>query len=578
MTAHFPRTRREVREGLIPSHALLERAGFIRQVAAGVYALLPLGWRVHQRICQIIFAEMERGGVQNVQLPILQPESLWQQSGRWAKYVQSGTMFVTTEQQSRQPYGLAPTAEEVVTALVAAELSGWRELPLHLHQIGPKFRDELRPRMGLLRGREFSMSDAYSFDPDEDGMRASFDMYRGIYRRIFEAVGLRSCIAVQADSGAIGGQGSSEFMAVCDVGEDELLTCDHCDYGANMERAASRYTRPSYSDERRTIRWVPTPGIRTVEELERHFADQGITAQHMVKTIICTVNPKGNDPYDIAVCIRGDLGINLVKVRNALGADEVVPALDPVVREVTGAEVGFAGPIGQRNVRILFDQSVCGMSNFLCGYNTTDHHALDVNFGGELPEPEHYYDLHNAAEGHGCPNCDEGRLGISRGIEVGHIFMLQQGYARALDVSFLDQSGEAQVPWMGCYGIGTTRLMQAIVEQNRDGQGICWPEAVAPYQAHILTANHEADVQRELADRLYEQLSARGIDVLYDDRGESAGVKFADADLIGCPRRITVGRLAAEGKVELRLRHTGEQQEFTCEEVLQLLSSIPTSC
>ncbi|PJA93297.1 MAG: proline--tRNA ligase [Candidatus Kerfeldbacteria bacterium CG_4_9_14_3_um_filter_45_8] len=488
----IPRTRREVAEGLSGAHALLVRAGYIRQVTAGVFVLTHLGWRVLRKIEAIIFAEMEHDDVLNIQMPIIQPAELWEQTGRWDKYVRSGTMFQTTS-SSGQRYGLAPTAEEVVTWLAASEVSSWRDLDedgLHFHQIGWKYRDETRPHGGLLRGREFNMSDAYSFDVDEEGMRRSFDMYRAMYWRIFAKVGLHRLISVQADSGAIGGSGSAEFMALSDVGEDVLLTCDSCDYGANVERATSRWPRQGYDADRRTRRNEHTPGTKTVEELEALFGEDGVTARHMVKTIILTCNAE-TDPFEVAVCIRGDLEINLVKVRNALNVDSVVAAAASVVIAATGAEVGFAGPLGLENVRrILFDKSVEDMVNFLCGLNRTDYHALDVNFGTEdLPLPSEFRDLHTAVEGHGCPNCNKGHLHESHGVEVGHIFQLGTIYSEPMGATYTDANGKDQVIWMGCYGIGVTRLLQAVVDQNRDDAGICWPASVAPFHVHIVPIN-----------------------------------------------------------------------------------------
>ena len=556
----FPSTRREMREGLSRSQLLLEQAGYIRALSAGVYHLLPLGWKVHQKVCAIVYEEMERDGVQNMQLPILQPRELWVRTGRWEKYKLSKTMFVTTESHSGNEFGLAPTAEEAVTALVAAELNSYRQMPLSLHQIGPKFRDEMRPHGGMMRCREFSMSDAYSFDVSAEAMRASFEMYREIYSRIFKRVGLTNCISVQADSGAIGGQGSAEFMAVCGVGEDTLLTCDICDYGANAEKADSNYVRLAQDSDLRPIRHEVTPDVKTVEQLKALFPE--LTAQNMVKTIILTVNPESDSPYEVAVCIRGDLEINLTKVTNALKADEVVTAAPEVVREVTGAEVGFAGPLGLGNVKqILFDYSTEGMTNFLCGYNTTDHHALDVNFGADVPVPEKFHDLHMATAGHGCPRC-VGILQESKGIEVGHVFMLQQGYAKSLGVTFSVEDGTEQIPWMGCYGIGTTRLLHAIVEQNCDDRGIIWPTSVAPYLVHLMAVKASDHTQKVMADALANAFEEAKVELLYDDRDSSPGEKFTDADLIGCPWRVMVGRKAKDGVVEVRNRRSGEVIEL----------------
>ncbi len=549
----FPPTLRTMRESMITSHSLLEKGGFIRSVgSAGIFALLPLGKLVHDRVCGIVFNEMSKFGIQHVDLPILQSSLLWEQTGRWEKYLKSHTMFTTKEYYSSEMFGLSPTAEEVVTMLVASDIKSWRQLPVILHQIGRKFRNEMRPRYGMVRSREFVMSDAYSFDLDEEGMRKSFLLMRDIYQQIFERLGLTNCISVQADSGTIGGKGSAEFMAVCEVGEDTLLTCTKCDYGANVEKSNSQYPKYEYDTNLLPIRHELTPNTKTVEELKQLFPD--IKAHHMIKTIIFTVNAETKEPYEVAVCIRGDLGVNTIKLANILAADSVVPAVDYVVEEVTGAAVGFAGPIGLTKVkRILFDESTKVMTNFLCGYNTTDHHALDVNFGRDFNSPEEFYELHTAIAGHGCPECG-GALKESKGIEVGHVFMLQRGYAEAMNATYLDSSGQSQTIWMGCYGIGTTRLLHAIVEQNYDDKGIIWPITVAPFLVHIVPVDYTDERVLNLANILYENLIKAGVDVLLDDRTERVGVKFNDADLIGCPYRITVGRLASEGKVEFKDR------------------------
>lgn len=571
MSRHFPLTRREMRKGLMSSQALLEQAGLIRAVAPGIYALLPLGFEVHQRICAIIYEEMAKAGVHNCQLPILQPSELWKQSGRWQRYTDSGTMYQTTDNHTGHVYGLAPTAEEVVTTIAAMEVTSHRQLPLHLHQIGPKFRNEVRPRMGLLRCREFGMSDAYSFDADEEGMRESFAMYRRIYDQVFARVGLRRCISVQADSGAIGGQGSAEFMALSGEGDDVLLTCGNCDYGANAEKAESLIPEHAFSTALKPMHIEDTPGVMTVEQLQGFFP--GIEPWQMVKTIIFTVDAETGASYEVAVCIRGDLEVNTTKVINLLGASSVTPADASVVREVTGAEVGFAGPIGLENVRrIIFDHSVALMTNFLCGVNQTGKHALDVNIGRDFRAPNSYHDVHLAKGEDVCAACGGGVLNESRGIEVGHVFMLQQGYAEKLGATFMNAEGQSQVIWMGCYGIGTTRLLQAIVEQNRDDRGIIWPVSVAPYDAYVMPINASGNDQAHLTDHVCQDLVEAGYNVLKDDRDAGAGMKFADADLIGCPWRITVGRGTKDNNVEIRSRQTSDPDDSKVVHVSHVVS------
>lgn len=569
MTRHFPATRREIRGDLVASQGLLERAGYIRSAgAAGIYSLLPLGWRVHQRICEIIFGEMEREGVQNLQLPILQPRELWEKSGRWEQYRKTKIMFTTTELHTETEFGLAPTAEELVTTLAAEETLSWRNLPIILHQIGPKFRDELRPRMGLLRCREFVMSDAYSFDRNEEEMMKSYDLLRKIYARIFKRVGLKNCISVQADNGAIGGNGSAEFMALSEAGEDVLLTCNKCDYGANAEKADSAYIRPTYDSEMRTMRRVPTPEIKTVDELLQFFP--GMRHEDMVKTIIFSANPNSSDSYEVAVCIRSDLEVNKTKLKNLLVVDEIEPAAPSIVEKATGAVVGFAGPIGLPNVRnILFDKSVEGMTNFLCGCNLTNFHALDANVARDFAAPDQYYELHTARSGDLCVACDSGQLQTSRGIEVGHVFMLQTKYAKALDARYQNENSDTLSLWMGCYGIGTTRLMQAIVEQNRDEKGIIWPVAVAPYSVYVVVVNSDDPKQSELASLAERCLLDAGISILLDDRPQRAGQKFNDADLIGCPLRLTIGKRAADNILEIRHRHATQITEVSLGDLVE---------
>ena len=572
MTKLFPRTRYgELSNTQTTAHAFLLKGGFIKQVAPGIYILLPLGFRVWRKIRNIVWDVMEEHDVQNLQLPILQPKELWEESGRWDKYVLSKTIFETTERHTGCIFGLAPTAEEVITKLAKETVQSWRDLPIIWHQIGWKFRDEIRPRHGLLRGREFDMSDAYSFDASEEGMRQSFQLFREIYAEIFARVGLPDCISVQADSGAIGGQGSAEFMAISEEGgEDTLITCNCCGYGANAEKADSLIPAPTIpADLSKVMHIEHTPDIKTVESLCQLFPE--FDASRMIKTIIFTVNAElGSEKrYEVAVCIRGDLEINQVKLANVLNALLIMPAEASVVREVTGAEVGFAGPIGLKNVRqILFDQSTKELTHILCGLNRTDYHALDVMPGKDFEAPKMYYNLHLAVSGHGCIECRQGELKESCGIEVGHVFMLQTAYAEKMGATYLGEDGKHHAIWMGCYGIGTTRLIQAVVSQNFDAEGIVWPETVAPFQVAIVPTRYDQEDQKKLADDLYQRLKQKGLSVLLDDRDERAGVKFKDADLIGCPWRINIGRKAKQGIVELRNRRTKEIVEITIDEVM----------
>lgn len=567
MSRHFPQTKRHIatdRE-LTPGHDLLERAGFVRPSgAAGIFTLLPLGFETHRRITDVIYEEMTREGVQNLQLPILQPRELWERTNRWDGYVADKILFQTREAHRGTDFALAPTAEEMVTALAAAEVRSFRELPLRLHQIGWKFRDEIRPRFGLLRCREFSMSDAYSFDRDQEGMHVSFDLFRTIYERIFTRLGLTNVISVQADSGAIGGDGSAEFMAVSDVGEDVLLTCGRCDYGANVEKATSRYAPMPAVQEPRPVQFVPTPRITSVEQLAQAFPD--IAPDRMVKTLLF-VDTVSDEM--VALCIRGDLSVSERRLENASGRSLVAATHEEILHR-TGAPVGFAGPIDLRGVKtVLFDRSVQGLTNFLCGVNRRDVHAIDVNFGADLPHPEAYVDVHRAEGGHGCPACD-GTLVERRGIELGHVFQLQQKkYAEPLGATFRTATGEDDAMWMGCYGIGTTRLLQALAECRHDDDGLVWSSATTPYHVHIVQTRSDDDAIDRATERLVTEMRAQGLTTMVDDRDAGAGAKFKDADLLGFPVRVTVGRGAVDGLVEVRDRASGVSSELPVEAAAQ---------
>jgi len=542
-----------------PGHKLLLRAGYIRQVAAGLFHLGPLAMRVLHKIEAIVREEMNASGALEVNLSLLQPGDLWRQSGRLERYKHDGIIFGGKDRKGSDLY-FAPTAEEVVTAWAAADLRSHKQMPLTLWQMDWKMRDELRPRMGLMRGRLFRMKDAYSFDADEEGMRRSYQVQREAYARIFTRMGFRF-ISVQADSGAIGGKGSAEFMALTNVGEDTLLNCDHCDYGANVEKAESIFAGFEYSNESKPLRKIPTPNVRTIEELETFL---GISSRQMVKTLIYVA-----DQVPVAVCCRGDLTVNEVKLKNVLGAGVLEIATEAVVTAATGAPVGFAGPLGLKSsLRLIFDTSVKDMRSFLCGANETDQHFLDVHFGRDLPAPVGFHDVHTARAGDRCVQCNEGTLSESRGIEVGHVFMLQQGYAEKMGVAFQGADTKPRAPWMGCYGIGTTRCLHAMAEQQCDEKGLIWPEAIAPYQYAIIPAAYkEGSVAKIAADALFERMSQRGDEVVLDDRDGSFGSKIADAELFGFPKIIVVGRKAGEGIIELVNRMTGERSEVSIDSV-----------
>src|SRR3989338_8978118 len=553
-----PGTLREnPRDATIPSHQLLVRAGFIRQLAAGLYTYAHLGWRVIQKASRIVREEMDQAGAVEISLPILQPREIWDETKRWDVYSASRTFF-TSRDRKGQDLALAPTAEEAVTALVRDNVTSWRQLPVNLYQIGAKFRDEVRPHGGIIRGREFLMKDAYSFDLDEAGMRKSYADMRDAYNRVFTRCGF-NFVMVEADSGAIGGTGSAEFMVLAQTGEDFVVSCDQCSYGANQEKAVGLCTANDESVTMKDAHLEDTPNARTVEELSQMFS---ISGAQMVKTIIYWVD----NTKAVAVCIRGDQVINETKLKNLLGATELELASDQIVIETTSAQVGFAGPIGLK-CSIYFDETVKGLHNFLCGGNETDKHWLDVNVGrGDLAMPERFYNLRNAQVGDTCAACGQGKLGIQKGIEVGHIFQLGRKYSEAMNATYTDVNGTVQTIWMGCYGICFSRIMAAAIEQrqNYDNKGMIWPEALAPYKVAIISAT---SAQVAAAETLYQSLLRTG-EVVLDDRDIRIGAKFADADLIGYPFQLIVGRRANEGIVEVKNRRTDERREMAFEEAI----------
>ena len=546
----------------VPSHVLLTRAGFIHKLAAGLYDYTPAMWRTVRKVADIVREEMDRAGAQELMLPIVQPREIWDQSGRWDRYVTDGILFHLQDRKQAEVC-LGPTHEEVITDLVRAKINSYKQLPVNLYQIQTKMRDEIRPRFGLMRTREFLMKDAYSFDVDKKGQDESYQAMDQAYRAIFDRCGLRY-MAVEADAGAIGGSGSQEFMVLADTGEDDLLYCDGCEYAANVEKATSRPPVAETGGEPRPLRREDTPDVRTVDELHAFFPD--VTPERMVKTILYVATYADRE-QDVAVLMRGDLPINEVKLANALDALAIRLAEDDDVRRMTGAEPGFAGPIGlAEGVELLADKTVKKMTNVLCGANTTDVHCLDVNIERDFPTPR-YADLREASVGEGCPRCGE-PLQNARGIEVGHIFKLGTKYSAAMEATFMAENGRPQPFVMGCYGIGVSRIAAAAVEQSHDDAGIVWPMPIAPWQVHLLQLNRKDATQTEVAEALFEALQAEGIEVLFDDRKMSAGIKFKDADLIGLPIRVVAGRTAKDGQVEMSERAVGERDLVAVEDVV----------
>jgi prolyl-tRNA synthetase len=551
----------------VASHVLLSRAGFIHKLAAGLYDYAPAMWRVLRKITRIVREEMDRAGAQELMLPILQPREIWDQSGRWDRYVTDGILFHFDDRKQSEVC-LGPTHEEVITDLVRTKVGSYRQLPLNLYQIQTKMRDEIRPRFGLMRAREFIMKDAYSFDVDEAGLDVAYDAMDRAYHNIFRRCGLKF-MAVEADPGAIGGSGSQEFMVIADTGEDAILYCDACHYAANVEKASSVPTEPVPNGDPRPLRREDTPNVRSVEQLHEFFPD--VRSDQMVKTVLYKAEFADRDEV-VAVLMRGDLPINEVKLANALDCLAVALADDETVKRATGAEVGFAGPIGLTDdVRVLGDLTIRELTNFLCGANTTDVHCLDVNFGRDLPAPE-FADLRESGAGEGCPRCGA-PLAAARGIEVGHIFKLGTKYSEAMGATFTAESGGQQPFVMGCYGIGVSRIAASAVEQRHDKGGIIWPMPIAPWQVHLLQLNVKDEDQRRVAEGLYQQLADAGVEVLFDDRKGSAGIKFKDADLIGLPLRVVAGRGARDGKVEFSVRDEQGREDIPVDEVVSLVTA-----
>lgn len=540
----LPTLREEPADAEVISHKLMLRAGMIRKLAAGIYTMLPLGVRVMQKVERIIREEMNRAGAQEVVMPCLLPADLWKESGRWDQY---GKELFRIKDRHDRDYCLGPTHEEVVTDLARREIRSYRQLPINLYQIQTKFRDEVRPRFGVMRGREFVMKDAYSFDADEAGAERSYERMYDAYMRIFQRCGLRFR-AVEADTGLIGGRFSHEFMVLADTGEEAIVSCDACAYAANLERAEVGRGAVAAEEEMKKLKQVETPEKKSIEEVTAFL---GVPAQRLVKTIIFETE-KG----PVAVLVRGDHGINEAKLRRHLGVTRFAMAGDHVVASVTHAPVGFAGPMGL-DLRIIADYALEGMRNMVVGANKADAHLVNVNLGRDF-RVEEFADIRLAQEGDSCPRCP-GRLKISRGIEVGHIFKLGTKYSEALRATYLDLEGKERPLVMGCYGIGVGRTAAAAIEQNHDENGIIFPFAIAPFHVLILPVNNKDAEIMKAAEGLYGTLSEKGAEVLLDDRDERPGVKFKDADIIGIPLRLTVGeKNLKHGKVEIKQRGSGE--------------------
>jgi len=570
---YFLVTLREVPgDAEVVSHQLLYRAGMIQKLAAGIYSFTPLGFRSLRKMIEIVREEMDRTGALEVDLPICQPKEIWVESGRWDRYINDGILFHLEDRKSGE-FALAPTAEEAVTDMVRRSVTSWRQLPFNLYQIRTKFRDEIRPRFGLLRGREFLMKDAYSFDLDAKGLDVHYRKMDGAYRRIFDRCGLEFAV-VQADSGAIGGSASEEFMVVADTGEDALVFSDAGDYGANIEKAETGPLPEPWAGEAPgpfAKAGAPVPGLFTCEDQARHL---GTEQARVVKTMLYEVVTAGNQAFVAAVMIRGDLQINEIKVPKAVGALHARLLPEERLAGIARTRPGFVGPVGLTNadgteVPVFVDRSLKNAVNVFCGANQDDHLHAGVSIARDVKIAA-FVEVATAREGDPSPT-GRGTLRIKRGIEVGHIFKLGTKYSVSMKCEVADQSQKMVPIEMGCYGLGVGRTVAAAIEQHHDDDGIVWPVALAPFACVVVSLQRDAEVVAA-ADRLYEELKGAGVEVFYDDRDERPGVKFKDADLIGFPVRVVVGGKAlAKGVVELSTRREKAKHEVPPGRVVEVV-------
>ncbi|MCM3589162.1 proline--tRNA ligase [Brevibacillus borstelensis] len=560
----IPTLREVPSDAEIASHKLLLRAGMARQLASGIYTYLPLALRTLQKIQAIVREEMNRAGGQELLMPAMQPAELWHQTGRWDVY---GPELVRLKDRHDRSFALGPTHEEVITSLVRDEINSYKKLPINLYQIQTKFRDEVRPRFGLIRSREFIMKDAYSFDTTQEGLDKNFQAMYDAYTRIFTRVGL-NFRAVEADAGAIGGKGTYEFMALCDIGEDTIAYSENGDYAANLEKAEVVY-KPSAKPQGDTpaVEKVHTPDVKTIEQLTQAL---DVEASRIIKSLVYRVDEKL-----VMVLVRGDHEINEVKLKNLYDATHVGLASEQDILAAIGTPVGFVGPVGvdQEKLEIIADNFVQDVADGVAGANEKDYHLVHVQAGRDFTVSR-YADLRNIMEGDECPR-GGGLIKFARGVEVGHVFKLGTKYSTAIGATYLDENGRSQPMIMGCYGIGVSRTLAAAIEQNNDEHGIIWPVSIAPFHVHVIPVNAKVEAQRLISEEITEALEAAGVEVLYDDRPERAGVKFKDADLIGLPLRITVSDKASEeGLVEVRVRRTGETHEVKRTELVSFVKSL----
>jgi prolyl-tRNA synthetase len=566
----IPTLRDNPAEAEVVSHKFLLRAGYIRRLASGIYNYLPLMMRVLHKVETIVREEMDRSGAQELLMPILQPADIWQESGRWDVY---GKELIRLKDRHDRDCVLGPTHEEVITTIAKNELKSYRQLPTNLYQVQNKYRDEIRPRFGLLRGREFIMKDAYSFHATQECLEKEYQVMTDAYVRIFERCGLETRM-VRSDSGAIGGSVSHEFMVLTRIaegeqesGENDVFYCDTCDYAANANRAESILPPKNTTGDTDQCHDIDTPRATSIEAL---WNQHQLRPEIILKALLCIADEK----TPVMALIRGDLDVEMVKLQNAIGCYDLRLATDEeVARHTGGSSKGFVGPVGLPSpIRIIADPSVKALKRMAIAVNVPGKHRIGANWGEDVPVPTEWADICLARVGDGCPQCAEngqtGTLQMTRGIEVGNIFQLGTKYSKAMGATFTDADGTEKPFIMGCYGIGVSRTAAAAIERFHDANGIVWPMAIAPYQVIVVPVNSQDETQTTLATQLYEALQAEGVEVVYDDRDERAGVKFKDADLIGFPIRITAGKKAADGLLEVKLRDQAQPQDLTPEQTL----------
>ncbi|MGL4534759.1 MAG: proline--tRNA ligase [Fusobacteriaceae bacterium] len=560
---YYVKTLKETpKEAEVISHILMMRAGMIKKLASGIYTHLPLGYKALRKVENIIREEMNNAGAQELFMPVLQPSEIWKETGRWDAM---GPEMMRIKDRHNRDFVLGPTHEEVITDIVRSDISSYKSLPLTLFQIQTKFRDERRPRFGLMRCREFLMKDAYSFHATQESLDEEFENMKAAYSRIFERCGL-TFRPVEADSGAIGGSGSQEFHVLADSGEDEIIFCDSCDYASNVEAAKSKIVNLE-KEELKESKLVVTPNTYKIEDVTNFL---NIPASKTVKAMMYR-DMATDQPY--MVLIRGDFEVNEIKLKNLIDTIDVTLLAETEIQDL-GLIKGYIGPFGTelKNIKIIADPSVIEIPNHTAGGNQMDTHYVDLNYGKDYTA--HIVgDIRTVQVGDGCPKCN-GHLKSARGIESGHIFKLGTKYSEAMNATFLNDKGISQPLIMGCYGVGVSRTMAAAIEQNNDEFGIIWPSAIAPFVVDVIPANMKSAEQVELAEELYKELNSNGIDTIIDDRDERPGFKFKDADLIGFPFKIVAGKKAVEGIVELKIRKTGETLEVKKEEVIQTVKEL----